>query len=103
MAWTTSQRKGQLPADWPQRRTVVLQRDRHRCRCTTDGCHNNPGMCGASATQVDHEVPGNDHRLTNLRALCAPCHKTKTNLESQQARGVGPLRKRPAEAHPGLA
>lgn len=39
-------------------------------------------VCGAPATVVDHIRPlraGGTHDLSNLQALCRPCHQRKTN------------------------
>ena len=94
--WTNSDRRSRLPADWAARRRQVLDRDRRLCRIRY------PDICATVAVDVDHITAGDNHDLTNLQAACRPCHKHKTNLESQQARGVGVLRRRPAEAHPGL-
>jgi len=65
MGWQGSDRKGRLPADWRRIRLVVLRRDRWTCR-----------RCGRPANQVDHIVPGDDHRPANLQALCKSCHAT---------------------------
>lgn len=98
MTWdTTSARKQQLPPDWQKRRRLVLKRDGHRCTWTDEH-----GRCNARATDVDHNQPGDDHRLTNLRSLCAAHHKVKTNDEAMRARGAGPSRIRPKPPHPGL-
>lgn len=37
--------------------------------------------CDGIGRDCDHHVPGDDHRLSNLRWLSAPCHKRKTALE----------------------
>lgn len=45
--------------------------------------------CGALATQVDHVVPlfeGGSDSMDNRRAICTPCHDTKTQEEAQRAR-----------------
>lgn len=95
-SWSNSNRRSRLPADWPQRRRLVLDRDRRLCRLRY------PGICTTVATDVDHAVAGDNHELTNLQAACRPCHKHKTNLEAQQARGAGEKRTRPKAPHPGL-
>lgn len=92
MPWTTSTRRKRLPRDWPQRRRAVLNRDHRTCQL------NYPG-CTGHATEVDHRIPGDDHRLTNLQAACHSCHTAKTQAESHANR---PKRARPAEPHPGL-
>lgn len=100
MGWERSTRRKRLPVDWARRRILVLQRDRYRCR-----------RCGATATEVDHVVPGDDHRLTNLQALCKRCHGSKTGTEGAAAVAGRPRRtpprpelraERPIEQHPGF-
>lgn len=73
--WAGSNRKDRLPANWEQLRAYVLRRDRHRCY-----------RCGAPASDVDHVVRGDDHRPSNLRAICTPCHRVKSALEGVAAR-----------------
>jgi len=41
----------------------------------------------AASVEVDHIQRGNDHRLVNLRGVCARCHKEKTQREAAEARG----------------
>ena len=85
--WKGSTRKARLPPDWPRRRAQVLARDNYRC------------FCGMPATDVDHVVPGDDHRLSNLRSLCRAHHLQKSSKEGVSARKH---RRRPPEPHPGL-
>lgn len=97
MAWTTegnSARKDRLPADWPTRRQRILRRDRYKCQEIIDGRRHL-----APAREVDHIVPGDDHRDENLRAICTACHRKKSSAE-----GVAAQRRRKAEPepHPGL-
>lgn len=97
--WANSQRRHQLPGDWRSRRARVLRRDKHTCV-----------TCGNKATDVDHIADRHDHTLPNLQALCAQCHKTKTQREAQAARAANapfrnpPIDKRlrPTKPHPGL-
>lgn len=94
--WAGSQRRHQLPDDWPTRRAAVLDRDEHRCRWREDGT-----VCGKRATDVDHIRRGNDHSYANLQALCAEHHAIKSSREGTEARWQARMR-RPAERHPGL-
>ncbi|MFF1756142.1 HNH endonuclease [Streptomyces sp. NPDC058266] len=94
--WAGSDRRTELPPDWPQRRADVLDRDGHRCRWRTNGI-----ACGKHATDVDHIKPGNDHRPENLQALCTDHHAIKSSREGNAARWAV-RRQRPAERHPGL-
>ena len=88
--WDTSTRRSRLPADWARRRTLVLRRDPH-CRIAGPGCTGR-------STEADHVIPGDNHDLSNLQGLCAPCHKAKTLAE----RPTTPSRRRPAPQHPGV-
>lgn len=94
--WADSTRRDQLPDDWPALRRAVLERDGYRCRWDEDG-----PRCGHPANQVDHIEPGDDHRLTNLQALCQHHHGIKSSREGNAARWAV-RRQRPAERHPGL-
>lgn len=94
--WQGSNRKAELPDDWPQRRAYILERDGHRCRWTENG-----PRCGAPANQVDHIRPGNDHSYDNLQALCPDHHAIKSSREGTAARWRHRQR-RPTERHPGL-
>lgn len=80
MAWKagTNRRAGALPPSWPQTRRLVLARDHGRCV-----------FCGAPATDVDHIDDPNDHRTSNLRALCQPCHMRRTAAQSHASRRRG--------------
>ncbi|MEU1761283.1 hypothetical protein [Micromonospora sp. NPDC005652] len=90
-----SSRRDELPADWDERRAAVFARDGDICHvCFLPG-----------ANQVDHLVPGNDHRLENLAPIHGwdtpqRCHAFKTSREGNAAKP--PLR-RPPERHPGIA
>lgn len=94
--WAGSNRRSELPADWPQRRALVLDRDGHRCRWRA-----RDKVCGKHANEVDHIRPGNDHRPENLQALCTNHHAIKSSREGNAARWAV-RRQRPAERHPGL-
>lgn len=73
--WAGSTRRQRLPRNWERTRQAVLTRDAHRCT-----------LCGAPANEVDHRIPGDNHSMTNLQALCTPCHKAKTQAEAAKAR-----------------
>ncbi|WP_425546363.1 HNH endonuclease signature motif containing protein [Amycolatopsis minnesotensis] len=58
--------------------------------------------CLGRATDVDHVVPGDNHSLDNLRAICAHCHARKSAFEGRSALArMRALRVRPAGRHPG--
>jgi 5-methylcytosine-specific restriction protein A len=79
---------------WRRTRALVLTRDGGRC------------SCGAPALEVDHVVPvaeGGTDEAWNLRAICPPCHKIKTQEEAKRGRRVAADRsRRPVEKHPGI-
>lgn len=97
MPWTSTARRGRLPADWG-RVTVprILARDNRICyRC---------GRVGADA--VDHIRAGDDHSDANLAAIHQNvwpyCHRYKTAAEGQEAHRARRARLRhPGEPHPG--
>jgi 5-methylcytosine-specific restriction protein A len=102
MAWSSSDRRAQLPSNWQRVvRPRILRRDGYRCTWVDHG-----HRCTARATEVDHRRRGDDHRDSNLRSLCGPHHAKKSSAEGVAARRTGrPVRqpaRRPAEPHPGL-
>ncbi len=98
MGWETSDRKAELPRGWATIRTRILRRDGYRCQAKlTTG-----KLCGASANQVDHIIPGLDHSDANLRALCRWHHDRKSAREGVAARAPRPTKARPPESHPAL-
>lgn len=64
------------------------------------------GICGKTATDVDHIEPGDNHRDANLQALCKYHHGIKSGGEggraSQQKKQEIRNRFRRVEKHPGL-
>jgi hypothetical protein len=67
-----------------------------------------PGyLCAARSTDVDHIERGKGHHDANLRGLCHPHHKIKSDREGALAAGAeakrrAALKLRPREPHPGL-
>lgn len=95
MAWDSSNRRKRLPRGWDalQRRVIAL---------AGGIC----AQCGGKANQADHIRPGDDDSLTNLQALCSPCHRSKSAAEGHEANRrkqaeLRALTRRPAESHPG--
>jgi 5-methylcytosine-specific restriction protein A len=94
--WASSNRHGDLPADWSRKiQPRILKRDHHRCQIAGPNCAH-------TATEVDHIGDATDHRDEMLRAACTTCHKERTQAQAQQARGAGTTRWRKRETHPGL-
>lgn len=104
MAWSTSTRKSQLPADWePVIRPAILKRDRHRCQWVREDTGR---KCGDRATDVDHIDRSRnwDHSPGNLQSLCSYHHKRKSSAEGGQAAAASRERRKKAarRRHPGL-
>lgn len=99
--WRYSTRRGRLPADWPELKAAALERNPKRI------CH----WCGLpGGGDLDHKVPGDDHRLENLdwihgrRQLedgtsLRNCHGEKSGAEGAAAR---PRLHRPVPVHPAF-
>jgi 5-methylcytosine-specific restriction protein A len=71
--WAVKRNTGQVSSMWRRQRRRALVRDRHRC-----------AVCGDPAVEVDHIIPrsaGGTDDLDNLRAVCRPCHRVKSEAE----------------------
>lgn len=65
-----------MPPQWKDKRARILRRDRHICH-----------LCGQpGATEVDHLIPGDDHRDSNLAAAHPACHARKSGQEGARVR-----------------
>jgi 5-methylcytosine-specific restriction protein A len=80
--WSNSDRRSRLPPDWEKIRKRVLRRDNRECQ---QELPDGGGICGEYATDVDHIDAGDDHRESNLQALCGPHHRSKSSREGAQA------------------
>lgn len=98
MGWETSNRKAELPREWPSIRRRILTRDRYSCRWPM----SSGSACGAAANQVDHIERGSDHSDANLRALCRWHHDRKSAQEGVEARKPRPKQRREGEPHPAF-
>nr|WP_030286713.1 HNH endonuclease signature motif containing protein [Streptomyces catenulae] len=98
MAWSDSNRRSRLPADWAVRRLSVLKRDGFQCAAVL---RDTGARCTAPATDVDHVVPGDDHDPANLQSLCRWHHARKSSAEGAAARRRPVSRRRPVGWHPG--
>jgi 5-methylcytosine-specific restriction protein A len=90
VSWEGSTRRDRLPSWWPVTVRRILKRD-PVCRC--EGCikclwpfGNQPAGCHRQSKEVDHVVPGDDHRDSNLRGICGPCHGRKSAMEGVAAK-----------------
>jgi 5-methylcytosine-specific restriction endonuclease McrA len=76
----------------------VLDRCGYRCQWRDD-----EGRCRATATDVDHIAPGDDHSLANLQGLCSHHHLIKTSREANESRAQRKaLGRLPEEKQPGI-
>ena len=98
-AWQGSTRRSRLPDDWEARRAASSQRAGGRCEGITLAGEErwHVDECDGVGTDCDHDVPGDDHELDNLRWLSGPCHDRKT-LEEHRRRAS--RARRPLEQHP---
>lgn len=98
MSWDTSDRKSRLPSDWGFLVAEVKKRDRGRCTWRL----KSGKRCPRPGTDVDHKIPGDDHRMSNLALLCADHHARKSSREGRKAKADRrALRYRAPEAQPG--
>jgi 5-methylcytosine-specific restriction endonuclease McrA len=85
--------------NWPVLRRRVPRRDGYACQTR----FGEGQLCGREATDVDHIVPGDDHSMANLRALCGWCHARKSASEGGRAAALTRVRtERPKPIHPAL-
>lgn len=97
MSWDTSDRLERLPSNWDQIKQRVFRLKGTKCLIKwNDGCQ-------IDATDVDHIVPGDDHRMKNLQPGCTWCHTRKSSAEGHAAKArMRALGKRTPEKHPGM-
>lgn len=99
MAWSTSNRKQQLPPGWENTiRPRILRRDRHRCRWIREDTGE---PCNDRANQVDHvdQARSWDHSDANLQSLCEYHHGRKSSAEGGRAASA---RRKSRRRHPGM-
>ncbi len=97
MSWSSSDRRSRLPSDWPKRRAKVKARANGACEAKV-----HEPECNGIGSECDHVQPGDDHSLSNLQWLSAPCHKAKTKGESQAGAKQSARRRPRDEQHPGV-
>ncbi|MCW8884153.1 MAG: HNH endonuclease [Motiliproteus sp.] len=69
---------------WRKLRKQAMNRDSWLCQACLEMGRVTP------ATEVDHVIPkadGGTDRLSNLRAICKPCHQDKTQQDSRGGAG----------------
>lgn len=99
MGWETSDRKDRLPDGWE---TVIRPAVLRRCGGRCEARLPSGARCPRPATDVDHKIAGDDHRLENLQGLCGHHHARKSSREGLAARrAVAGKKKRRQEGHPG--
>lgn len=103
MAWSSSDRRSRLPADWSSTVRRIKARDGHRCTFKFP----NGGRCPITeGLEVDHVEPSGSDADDNLRTLCKRHHAMKSAKEGHAAKAAkkAEVRKkfRRSEAHPGL-
>lgn len=97
MVWSTSDRRFRLPPDWGDIKRQVKHRAHGLCEAT-----DHDPRCDGLGTDCDHIEAGDNHSLTNLQWLSAPCHTAKTARETAaRNRANAALKRRPSEPHPG--
>jgi 5-methylcytosine-specific restriction endonuclease McrA len=99
MAWEGSTRRARLPKDWPRIRARIIRRDGGVCVAR----YSDGRRCELPGTDVDHIVPGDDHRDENLQLLCPWHHRHKSGSEGGTAAALARVRtQRPRPTHPAL-
>lgn len=102
--WKGSDRRRELPKDWPAIHARVLKRDHYRCQHVREDTGR---KCGRHANQVDHIVrpaDGGTDDDRNLRSLCPWHHQQKSSSEGGIASAIARRERRDAAKplHPGL-
>ena len=64
---------------WRRNRDAALLRDRYTCQ----HCHQVFAPSMLEADHIINRAQGGSDELSNLQTLCKPCHKIKTQTESQ--------------------
>lgn len=98
MAWDTSNRRAELPANWQQLRAQAKQRAHGICEHITDGAR-----CTRQGRELHHTGDKHDHSLDMLEWICTECHKRETWQQARAAQTAKYVtaRRREPEGHPG--
>lgn len=99
--WAGSNRRGRLPANWPQIVAAVHARSGGKCEVWSKSRNR---RCGRPADGgVDHVTPNDDDSMDNLQDTCRWHHRAKTAQEGNAAKAAKKdFGKLPPEPHPGL-
>jgi 5-methylcytosine-specific restriction protein A len=97
MAWEGSNRRGELPTNWP----ALREQRRKIADGICEWIKGNGVRCDAEGTDCDHWVNKHDHRIESLRWLCPRHHGRKSSAEGLAAQRPRPTRFREPEPHPG--
>ncbi len=86
--WASSSRRITLPPNWSAIRAAILERDQTCQLAYPDEWHTarGPARCAGLALEVDHIGAPDDHRPKQLRGVCPPCHRRRTQAQSAAAR-----------------
>jgi 5-methylcytosine-specific restriction protein A len=96
--WASSNRRAELPPDWPARKVKVRERSGGQCEVEEDEVR-----CPRPGRDVDHIGDPHDHSLDNLQDICGPHHDAKTQQQAAAARAaIRAKAVRPKPKHPGL-
>lgn len=96
--WSSSNRRSQLPPDWPSLRLQRFALDNWTCVDCDYRDHTETGI----GLECDHIGDPHDHRLEQLRTRCAPHHRARTLAQATAGRAARPKQNRPVPRHPGL-
>lgn len=98
--WEGSDRKDRLPANWA---SEIVPEVKRRAGGQCQKILPSGARCPRPGSDVDHVIPNDDHRYSNLRLLCTEHHAKKSSREGNDARRAkrAPKRRR-EERHPGL-
>lgn len=95
--WQGSNRRQRLPSDWRARCKLVHARSGWRCEVELPSGARCPRDADGG---VDHIIPNDDHRLSNLRDTCQHHHGKKSSREGAEAKRAQNAPVNPPERHP---
>ncbi len=97
--WSSSNRRSQLPPNWPSLRLQRFAIDNWTC---VDCDYRDDTQTGIGL-ECDHIGDPLDHSLDQLRTRCTTCHAEHTKQQAAEGRAAHAAKRRPpARRHPGL-